>query len=273
MSKQSTLTGFISKPQTGNNTGTVTKLKGFKYVKPTERKKPETLNNENANLNCMIQSPKETETKKTATRISCIEISDDEGVPNPIHKSAALSSLRKNDSFVDFSEDDLVFTKPTDETRSALTVEDVYAKYGSPETKPNSTSSNKSDDLFDIEKSLSSNPSYIEATKKLSDNMNKLDSSKPAAKPPANSKFKFNVRSSKATASANATLTTTTTTSISSFIGSKTRIETVTSTDDSHSKKTLSNSLTFNGTYSSQSVSTPANQQPSTSSQTYDNSL
>lgn len=224
MSKQSTLVGFMSKALIGNKNETAPKAKGFKYVKPIERKNNETASsNENSDFNSMLKPSKLLDAKKNT---SCIEISDDERIPSPIDN---VTTHKKDNSFVDFSEDDLIFTKSsTNEIKSKLTVEDVYAKYGSPETKLNGSSPNKSDDFFDIEKSLSSNPSYVQATKKLSENMLQFDAPKPSSNPSTKSKFKFNVRSSKT--SANSTITSTNNNStVSSFLNASSRTETVVS--------------------------------------------
>lgn len=242
MSKQSTLAGFLNKTSIGNNNAT--KSKGFSYVKPPNRKQNEITSNENKSLNS-LKSSFLTDKKDIS---NCIEISDDERISSPKKDPITLPSVKKDDSFMEFTEDELIFTKVSTNSKSKLTIEDIYAKYGSPEKKQNVAcdSSNKSEDLFDIDKSLSSNPSYVAATKKLSQNLLQLDASKPVTDPPAKSKFKFNVRSSsKSTNSADTTVTTNSNNiAPSSFIGVKNRTETVSSKNqDTQNTSTSSNTL------------------------------
>lgn len=229
MSKQSTIAGFFNKEQSGSTNGTITapaqKTSRFKYVKPPSRTRPETVSNENLSLNAVARQPNlltiqkdnksfshnvadklkidETNTSNLKKIPSCIDITDeDEFIPNSADNSlsspprSATLVTRKDDSFLASCENDFFVTKTPKKTESKLTIEDIYAKYGSPETKTNGITSTKTTDILDIEKSLKANPSYIQATEKLNENLEKCDSiqSNPLTKPSVKNPFKFSAR-------------------------------------------------------------------------------
>lgn len=94
-----------------------------------------------------------------------------------------------DDIFENFSVDDLKFTKITTKKKEDAGMDDLYAKYGSP--KPKSTNTL---DTFDIDKQLNSNASYVNAMKKLDENMKQLRAS-PMKNPIAGKRFKYNAPS------------------------------------------------------------------------------
>lgn len=125
----------------------------------------------------------------------CVVISDDEhGFTTA---KGLLEKEMDDDIFGDFGNDDIMPTKATKSTKTEATcMEDLYAKYGSPVKDKSSV------DTFDIDKELSSNSTYVNAVKKLDENMQQLRAT--PKKTATVSKFKFNTRSKPATATATA---------------------------------------------------------------------
>lgn len=132
----------------------------------------------------------------TASNGSDCMIIDDDQHGFATAKSLASKEIEEDIFLDDFNADDLTFTKITTKTKKETSMEDLYAKYGSPKPKSASTL-----DVLDIDKQLSSNASYVNAIKKLDENMQKLRAS-PQKKPPTTSKFKFAVKSNPLTAAA-----------------------------------------------------------------------
>lgn len=235
MSKQISLLDYVSKVSSTNNNETKSK---FKHSKPVERKPLGPSSIENTNMNSL-----QSNSTKSVKNSSCIEISDDERVPSPVDDVVTLTPTKSNDSFSNLKEEDMTFVKITKSTtKRELSVDDIYAKYGSP-VKNNG---------FDIDKSLKSNPSYREATEKLNENLQRLDTIKPTANPPGKGKFKFNVRS---TRPANTIETNScspwnnTNISTSSLSSSRSRTETVTTNNVSSSKSASNgNAISMNKT-------------------------
>lgn len=119
----------------------------------------------------------------------CMIIDDDQ---HGFSTAQSLLSKETDDDmfFDDFHADNLTFTKITTKPKKETSMDDLYAKYGSPKPKSASTL-----DTFDIDKQLNSNASYVNAMKKLDENMKQLHAS-PLKQPTTTSgKFKFNVKS------------------------------------------------------------------------------
>lgn len=97
----------------------------------------------------------------------CIEISDDER--SPCKKLSPFKSLQNhheaNWNSIQSNIPQMILNNSKGIKRTAATMDDVYAKYGSP-TKFGS---------LDIEKTLSKDPSYVRAMKKLGENLQQLD--------------------------------------------------------------------------------------------------
>lgn len=169
------------------------KTSKFKFNKPTSRLQLQTNNtNENRSLNIIGN---QTSGLGTVKKFDCVVISDEEHSPikgtTAAKKVTAPSALNDDgdDLFKDFKSNDLTFMKESTSTKNAAkTMEDLYAKYGTPKA------SEKSEfDSLDIDKALNSNASYVNAMKKLDENMERLKTS--PKKPATTSKFKFNSRS------------------------------------------------------------------------------
>lgn len=141
---------------------------------------------ENANKNFKMQTPKSVanslqNVSTVSTDSDCIIVDDSE------HGFKSVKSLLVDDGFDDFTADDLTFTQMTTKSNTTSTMDDIYAKYGSLGSNKNSV------DTFDIDKQLNSNASYVNAVKKLDENMKQLRAS-PVKKPTTTSTFKYNVR-------------------------------------------------------------------------------
>lgn len=209
MLKQSSLFEFMShnendssKMNSNTSTTAPTKAQGkFKFNTKTSAKNvvADSIKNSTSTANKIATST--VHNVSTASNGSdCMIIDDDQ---HGFSTAKSLLSKENEDDirFEDFDADDLTFTKITTQTKKETSMEDLYAKYGSP--KPKSTSTL---DIFDIDKQLSSNASYVNAIKKLDENMAQLRAS-PLKKPTtttaattAGSKFKFNVKSKPPTA-------------------------------------------------------------------------
>lgn len=121
----------------------------------------------------------------------CIEISDDDRSPSK--KSSTSTSLqnRHNDSWSEI-ESSFMHTDSNRNSKrkeSSTTMDDIYAKYGKPDVSPK-----KSGGLsgrFDIDKELNNNPSYVQAMKKLDENLQQLDQTVTQFNKPSTGKFKF----------------------------------------------------------------------------------
>lgn len=233
MSKQISLLDYVSKVSSSNNNETKSKLK---YNKQIDRKPlgPSSIDNTLVfNMNSLQSNP-----TKSVTNLSCIEISDDERVPSPMDDVVTSSPTKDNDSFSNIKEEDIAFVKITKSTtKRELNVEDIYVKYGSP--VKNAT--------FDIDKSLKSNPSYMEATYKLNENLQRLNTIKPSTNPPGKGKFKFNVPSTRTpntTEMNSISPWNSTNISISSLSSSRPRADTVTINNVPSSKSTSNGNAT-----------------------------
>lgn len=234
MSKQISLLDFVSKVSSINNNERKSK---FKHNKPDERKPLGPSSFQNTNM---------------SNSTNFIEISDDERVPSPVDDVVTSSPTKDNDSFSNLKEEDLTFMRTTKSTtKRELTVDDIYAKYGSP-VKNNT---------FDIDKSLKSNPSYMEATEKLNENLHRLDTIKPAAKPPGKSKFKFNVptiRPTNTNETNSSSPSNDTNISTPSLLSSRSRTETSATNNQSSSKNASTrNAISMNKTVAA-SFTTPS---------------
>lgn len=208
MLKQSSLFEFMShnendssKMNSNTSTTAPTKAPGkFKFNTKTSAKNvvADSIKNSTSTANKIATSA--VHNVSTASNGSdCMIIDDDQ---HGFSTAKSLLSKENEDDilFEDFDADDLTFTKITTQTKKETSMEDLYAKYGSPKPKSASTL-----DIFDIDKQLSSNASYVNAIKKLDENMAQLRASplkKPttAATTTAGSKFKFNVKSKPPTA-------------------------------------------------------------------------
>lgn len=231
MSKQVSLLGYMSKVSFTNNNESNSK---FKYNKPIERKPLGPSSIDNTNMNSL-----QSNSTKNVTNLSCIEISDDERVSSPMDDVVTSSPTKDNDSFSNIKEEDITFVKTTKSTtRRELTVDDIYAKYGSP----------AKNDTFDIDKSLKSNPSYMVATNKLNENLQRLDTIKPPTNPLGRStKFKFNVPSTRRANSTDINSISplnSTNLSTASLSISRPRIETVTTNNVSSYRSTSNGNAT-----------------------------
>lgn len=278
MSKQSSLFNFMprgekdtAKTMNSNNVSAPMKTSKFKFTKPTSRLQLQTNTNENRTLNTIGNTTNGASTVKKSDE--CFIISDDE--PSPVKNVTAPgkkvtapvktvmapvksvpASRTLDDSFEDFKSNDWTFTRASTLAKNETqTIEDLYAKYGSPK------SSDKSKfDSIDIDQALNSNASYVNAMKKLDENMEQLKTSPP--KKVTTGKFKFNMRSKPA----NVTNTTqisvsksTSSFSSSSFASSSASSasnQTATLTSDVYSSSVL-NTYSSSISNSSSSVSNP----------------
>lgn len=260
MSKQISLLNYVSKVSSSNNNEIKSK---FKYNKPVERKPLRPCSIDNTDMNSLHSN-----STKSVTNVSCIDISDDDRIPSPMDDVVTSSPTKANDSFSNFKEEDMTFVKTTkNTTKRELTVDDIYAKYGSP----------IKNDTFDIDKSLKSNPSYMEATDKLNKNLQRLDTIKPTKNPLGKGKFKCNIPS---TRPANTTETNSispwnsTNLSTSSLSSSRFIADTVTTNNVSSSKSTSNGNATSINKTVAASFTTPSirkNYEPSQQS-TFDSS-
>lgn len=112
----------------------------------------------------------------------CIEISDDDHSPRK--KISPFKSLQKrhdaNWNSIESNIPNTISNNSKGIKRTAATMDDIYAKYGSP-TKSGS---------LDIEKTLNKDPSYVKAMQKLDENLQQLDRTATQSKP-TTGKFKF----------------------------------------------------------------------------------
>lgn len=202
MSKQSSLFTFMERSERDTvramdsiNASKPAKTSKFKFNKPTSRLQLQANNtNENRTLNIIANKTSDSGTVKKA--IDCVVISDEESSPlesvkvaKKVTVSSALDDDDDDDLFKDFKSNDLTSMKEsTSATNQAKTMEDLYAKYGTPKANEKSKI-----DTLDIDKALNSNASYVVAMKKLDENMVRLKTS--PNKTITTSKFKFNSRS------------------------------------------------------------------------------
>lgn len=214
MSKQSSLFGFVSRGGSNIETNTVNTSKDaapnppaksgkFKYIKPKTKGTTDATansigydNNNGKRVQTVdltnIVIPKVLPSTAPAKKDdSFIEIIDDSNSPikTPLETKKELSEWESNDDFFNELEDDVTFTKVPSTTKTAITLDDLYAKYGTPE-KESSQKTLSSKEPFDIDKALKSNSNYRQATEKLGDCLQKLQKS-PVGK------FKFAAKSSK----------------------------------------------------------------------------
>ncbi|XP_031636552.1 Bloom syndrome protein homolog [Contarinia nasturtii] len=204
MSKQASLLNFMSRNDkdttktlsSSNFTAPVKSTGKFKFnKKSSSRIQPQTNTDENRPLNT-IESKANVENNSVIKPIDCVIISDEEHSLSPV-KSIKATKMDENedDMFKEFKSNDLSFTRASSLVGSDLkTMDDIFAKYGSPGTDNKSTF-----DSLDIDKALNSNASYVNAKKKLDENMEQLRTS--PKKPIGTSKFKFNTRSKPTTSS------------------------------------------------------------------------
>lgn len=178
---------------TSSTVNTTAKTSKFKYnAKPTPQLRLDTFVDENRTVNTMQSKPNLAAPKKS---MDCVVISDEESFSSPV--KSVTTHETDDDIFANFKTPDLNFVTASKLAKNDVTtMDDLYTKYGTPESK-----AKKSLDSFDIDKELSSNPSYTTAMKRLEENMEQIRSS---PKKSGISKFKFNTRSKPATATATA---------------------------------------------------------------------
>lgn len=201
-----------------------------------QQQQHQTNADENRTINTIVDKSNGFEAASIAQ--DCVVISDESDNISPV-KIAKAKKTDDDDLFEDFNSNDLTFARASTLVKNQLnTMEDLYAKYGSP--KP---ASKGSIDSFDIDKELNSNETYVNAVKKLGENLDKLK--KSPQKITKTSKFKFNTRSKPATSvDQNTTHISNASnsgkTSFSSTITSATSDKTSTITSDSANKFTPS---------------------------------
>lgn len=207
MSKQPSLFKFMSRSEnesnkmaSGDDVSVPAKTVGkFKFNTKSTRTQPKSDTIENRTVNTIKSTVNNVANLSTASNSSdCVLISDDEHGFSTAKSILAKQDDFEDDIFAEYDTTDLVFTKPTKTPKEAICMEDLYAKYGTPEKKGKNAI-----DTFDIDKQLNSNASYVTAMKKLDENMQQLRASPKKAT--VGSKFKFNTRSKPATATATAT--------------------------------------------------------------------
>lgn len=201
MAKQASLFNFMSRdtdktkaatvaPTSINNapSGTTKRIGKFKFnSRSTSR--PQTL------AEPLINGENKRNALNT-TNDDCVVISDEEHGFSPVKKIARKTT--EDDIFANFEMNDLTFTKPQQrDKREIKTMDDLYAKYGTPEAKTKTAL-----DTIDIDKELNSNASYVSAMKKLDEGLEQLRSS---PKKTTVGKFKFNTRSKPSTITSDAT--------------------------------------------------------------------
>lgn len=180
----------------------------FKFNSKPSRLQSKTDTNDNCTLDTFKSSTNSVNNISTASNASdCVVISDDE--QGFTTAKGLLEKELDDDIFGDFGTDEMMFTKKTKTTKKEATcMEDLYAKYGTPVKEKSSV------ETFDIDKELNSNSTYVNAVKKLDENMQQLRAT--PKKTATVNKFKFNTRPKPATATAAAQNTTLDSTSNSS---------------------------------------------------------
>lgn len=196
MSKQSSLFNFMSR----NDKDTTKSISsnGFTApVKSTGKFKFNTKSSSRVQTNTDENRPLNTigsNAKNFAAKFDdCVIISDEDSISPIKNRKAKKMDDSDDDMFAASKSPDFSFKRASTLVSSeSRTMEDILAKYGSPEID------NKSKfDSLDIDKTLNSNASYVNAMKKLDENMEILRTS--PKKPVGTSKFKFNTRSKPAT--------------------------------------------------------------------------
>lgn len=198
MSKQSKLFDFVSRndtiktatsndaPAIGQAPAALKTAGKFKFSSKTSRLQQQTNTDENRSANSI--EVKSNGLKAVSSANDCVVISDEDSV-SPV-KKVAINTI-DDDLFEDFQANELTFTRAsTLAKRDVETMDDLFAKYGTPKSE------NKASESFDIDKelsSLNSNAAIVSAKRKLDENMELLK--KSPKKPAVSSKFKFNVRS------------------------------------------------------------------------------
>lgn len=198
MSKQPSLFNFMSRSENeinkkaiGGDDAAQEKSGKFKFNVKSSKPTPKPETNGNRSINIIKSVEKRTVNLSTASNTSdCVIIDDDD------HGfSSAKSILAKSDKddciLTEFETPEITFFKPSKTTTEATCMEDLYTKYGTPNKNGKS-----SIETFDIDKELNSNASYVNAMKKLDENMQQL---KASPKKTSIGKFKFNTRSKPAT--------------------------------------------------------------------------
>lgn len=188
MSKQASLFNFMARNEkdmantmNAADVSVPVKTSKFKYTKPTSsRLQLQTNTNENRTLN--IISTKTNGLNSIKKSDDCVVISDED--PSPVKKITKKKT--DDDFFVEIKSNDFAFTRASTLVENEMDA--LYAKYGSP--KPNIKSNFES---LDIDKELNSNASYVNAMKKLDENLEQLKTS--PKKTTTKSKFKFNAPS------------------------------------------------------------------------------
>lgn len=195
-----------------NAPSTVKSVSKFKFNPPKSRQN-QTVSDENRTVNTIEVKPNLNVAKKndehhTVNTIGVkpnlnvaksyedlVVISDEDQSPV---KSVTTKKV-DDDIFTDFDSPQLSFVIASKLAKNdVITMDDLYAKYGSPEKK-----STKSLDTLDIDAALNANPSYTNAVQKLEKNMEPFRSS---PKKTGASKFKFvNPSKPKTTTNQNAT--------------------------------------------------------------------
>lgn len=198
MSKQLSVLSFVNRNENDNNkmnsNAKATASGKFTFNKKSSHTNVATDSNKNSKSTTDKIGSSTVHNISTASNASdCIIIDDDQHGFSTVKSLLAKENVE--DDFLDeFSADDLTFTKITTQNKKETSMDDLYAKYGSP--KPKSASAL---DTFDIDKQLNSNASYVNAIKKLDENMQQLRAS-PIKKPTTGGKFKFNSKSKLPTA-------------------------------------------------------------------------
>lgn len=176
--------------QTTTDVSAPVKTSKFKFNKPTSRLQLQTNTDENRTLNTIEKTTSAESAVKKAD--DCVIISDEDSPIKSVtmaKKITAPNICDDDDFFGDFKSNDLTYVRPPTKAKSEVkTMEDLYAKYGSPNANKKTTF-----DTMDIDKELNSNVSYVNAMKKLDENMERLKTS--PKKTVTTSKFKFNSRS------------------------------------------------------------------------------
>lgn len=197
MSKQASLFNFMARnekdttnPMNSADVSVPVKTSKFKYTKPTSRLQLQTNTDENRTLNIIATKTNGLNSIKKSD--DCVVISDED--PSPVKKITVKQM--DDDFFEEIQPNDFAFTRASTLVENEMDA--LYAKYGSP--KPNVKSNFES---LDIDKALNSNASYVNAMKKLDENMEQLKTS--PKKTTTKSKFKFNAPSKLANVKQNTT--------------------------------------------------------------------
>lgn len=191
---------------------TVKSVSKFKFNPPKSRQN-QTVSDENRTVNTIEVKPNLNIAKKNdehhtvntigvKPNLNVAKTYDDLVVISDEDQSPVKSVTAKkmdDDIFTDFDSPQLSFVTASELAKNdVITMDDLYAKYGSPEKK-----STKSLDTLDIDAALNANPSYTNAVQKLEKNMEPFRAS---PKKTGASKFKFvNPSKPKTTTNQNAT--------------------------------------------------------------------